>query len=958
MIEVEGQFERSIITLLSVDMVGSTAHVADLDPDDAQEFLDHWFQHLRTTVERSGGFMVSFEGDGGIAVFGWPSALEDHADRACVAAWNLHEPSGRVQGPSGAPVRFRVGVHSGLIGLRSNHRDGRSRFDMFGSAVNVAVKLQQCALPGHALVSSTTARLCRSSLAFTRRLPQPLIGGATLEAFILEDAPNRKKLSDPERRYRMPMVGRDEEFSRLCECLPRARGPNAVSALVGEPGIGKSRLAAAVVEEARSRGMAILSFEGDTLKIATPFAVARALFADLAPVGTRRETLAGLLSSGALSAGELTAVSNLLALNGASTATIESARVPETRIAHALVSVFCALQFDRPTMLLIEDLHLVDAESVRFLHGLSTNKTPHPLFLLVTARPEAELEATRMASTTLRLQALSRTEMEILGRHLWQAGVADAGALNRLIERAEGVPFVLEEMIRSVAMGSEASASPPSVASAIHARVHRLASGPKATAQALSVLGDTVEIEFLRSVMETDAGVLLSDLAELQRFAFVHPIAGSVARFRHQIIAEACAQTVSRPRRQGFHKAALRAMISRFPDPSGRYGQLAFHSEGAGDDAVALAYLWEAALEARRASADASINRLFERSLVLADRVGAGAEDMYVAFVLMAFASMLQIGEFEKMNRHLPRAVELARRRQRPAQISSALSQLAMICWFDGRYAEGLSAAEEGLDLARSLKSSALIYSNQLMVANLLNSMAYNRRALAVLDELSDMLVGRLEFARLGAPSIPKATVHAFASWFMNATGQYAEGLSHAQTALDIAIREEDAYSEALARSSMGRNLLMLRRDKEAIVCLGTALKITEADGYDALHVNMTGCIATALARAGRPDEAIDRVESCVARGLHARTGKMEIFYLEAGHAEARLGIGGLDEAVSIVDRCVAIARGISNPWLITEALSLRARINSNVATKQPAVEQDLREVTAICARHLLKPWL
>jgi class 3 adenylate cyclase/tetratricopeptide (TPR) repeat protein len=957
MIGAEAQSERSIITLLSVDMAGSTSHLANLDPDDAQAFLDHWFDRLRTTVERSGGFMVSFEGDGGIALFGWPSALEDHADRACVAAWDLCEPVADACGPSGAAVRFRVGVHSGLVGLRSNHRDGRSRFDMFGPAVNVAVKLQQSASPGHALVSSATAHLCRASPTFTPHNPPPLIGGAPIEAFNLEGAPDQERPSGVASRYQTPMIGRDEELALLREGLPRPGGANAVVALIGEPGIGKSRLAAAIIEEARSRKVATLSFEGDALKRATPFAVARALLSSLYPDGgPLGEALAGLLPPGSPPAGELDAVVNLLALTGAPSAR-GSARLSETRIARALVIVFCALALDRPTLLLIEDLHFVDSESLRFLRRLAAAKTPHPMFLLVTARPEAEREAAQMASAMLHLRALPRGDMEALGRCLWHVGDADVAALTRVIDRAEGIPFVLEEMIRSVAEESETSALPSSVTSAIHARVHRLAPGPKAAAQALSLLGDTVEIEFLRSVMDAEAGVLLGDLAELERFAFVHPLAGSFARFRHQIIAEACGQTVSRPMRQGLHRAALRALVSRFPDPGGRYGQLAFHAEGAGDDTAALDYLWEAAIEARRSSADASINRLFERSLVLADRIGAAAEDMYVAFVLMAFASMLQLGEFEKMNRHLPRTVELARRRGRPGQISSALSQLAMICWFDGRYAEGLGAAEEGLELARSLKSPALIYSNQLMIANLLNGMGHNARALAVLDELNDMLIGKLEFARLGAPSVPKATVLAFASWFMNATGQYAEGLGRAQTALDIAVREGDAYSEALARSSIGRNLLMLRRENEAIECLTLALQITEANGYDALQVNMTGCIAAALARAGRPIEAIERVETCLAGGLHARTGRMEVFYLQVGYAEALLGVGRLEDGLSTVEQCLAIAREISNPWLTTEALGMRARINSKAAPGNPAIDQDLRELTDICERHRLMPW-
>src|ERR1700748_1589513 len=105
--------ERNIITVLAVDMVDSTRHVAACDPDEAQAFLDQWLDHIRNSVERVGGQIVHYAGDGGIAIFGWPSAYEDHADRACIAAWDI-QSHGAATGPGGDPVTFRRGGHCGL----------------------------------------------------------------------------------------------------------------------------------------------------------------------------------------------------------------------------------------------------------------------------------------------------------------------------------------------------------------------------------------------------------------------------------------------------------------------------------------------------------------------------------------------------------------------------------------------------------------------------------------------------------------------------------------------------------------------------------------------------------------------------------------------------------------------------------------------------------------------------
>lgn len=154
--------ERNIITILSVDMVGSTRHIAGCDPEDAQSFLDIWFEHIRGAVERAGGLMVHFAGDGGIAMFGWPSSFEDHAERACRAAWDITQTAGAT-GPQGSVVRFRVGVHCGLVGLREARPEGRFRFDIAGTTVHIAAKLQQGANPDEAILSGEVVKLCRSS---------------------------------------------------------------------------------------------------------------------------------------------------------------------------------------------------------------------------------------------------------------------------------------------------------------------------------------------------------------------------------------------------------------------------------------------------------------------------------------------------------------------------------------------------------------------------------------------------------------------------------------------------------------------------------------------------------------------------------------------------------------------------------------------------------------------------
>jgi class 3 adenylate cyclase/tetratricopeptide (TPR) repeat protein len=962
MADFESPVERNIISVLSVDMVGSTRHIAGCDPEDAQSFLDLWFEHIRGAVERAGGLMVHFAGDGGIAMFGWPSSFEDHAQRACRAAWDITQTAGAT-GPQGSVVQFRVGIHCGLVGLRLAHPEGRFRFDIAGATVHIAAKLQQRAGPGEAIVSAEVVKLCRSSGLDVANCGSPISSdGIGVEAYRLNERMKGVVDSDIARRYRLPIIGRSDELAIVREKLPRPGGPRGSLGLIGEPGIGKSRLAAAAVTDAIASDTRVLVFHGDAQKRTTPFAAARALVGDLLGqnIAASSDRLRLALDSRGLNVADVTTLEALFIAPEPRGSDRPRSRT-QTEIARSLVNACVALiPSVRPTLLLIEDLQLIDSESRLFLQLLArADKPEQPFFLLLTGRPEAMNDARETVDTVVLLEPLPRREMEQLGRQLWPGGEPPAAVLNHAMDRAEGVPFLLEEFLQSMqTSGTQAQHPlPQSVESVIHARLQRLSPGAKTLAQALSLLGETVEIDFVRAVLDADLGILLNDLAELERYAFVHPLAGNSTCFRHQIIAVACSDTLTRERRQKLHRAAIREIILRHSNLSGRYEQLAFHAVEACEDTIALDYLWKAGLEARRLVGQISLNLIFDRALQVMSRMGEAAESKYVDFVLMAFASMLQLGEFKKMNEHLPRTMELARRHGRPHQVCSLNSQLGMICWFEGRYEEGLRATCEGLETARALNSPALIFSNQLMMATALHGMGQINRAIGELRELNEWLTGDLENARLGALAVPKSTVLAFTSWFMNATGEYAEALDFAARALEIAVREQDPYSEVLARNTMGRNLLMLQRNTEALQCFTIARELSNRNGYDAIKANLTGSMAAALARTGDAREGVRLAELCLRDELHRRTGQMEVGWLYAGYAEALVRCGESERGLAALERALEIARSIKNPWLLADCLGLSACLHAEIKPDRARIMSDLNEQREICQRYGIAVW-
>ncbi|MBP7705106.1 MAG: AAA family ATPase [Caulobacter sp.] len=959
----KGSAQRLVITVVAIDIVDSMRHIADCDPDEAETFFDSWLEHFHDVVDRHGGCVIDEAGDGAIAAFGWPRSLEDHADRACIAGWALQSTRDDSLGPSGEPVRLRVGVHSGLAALRRSASGGRRKLRTVGATVHIAAKLQQSAPPGGIRLSEEVARLCRSRLSLTPAEPTEILQQIGVAPFSLDARPENTLAGDITQRYRQPMAGRAAELALIREALP-GDGCGSAIALIGEPGIGKSRLAAAAMTDAVARDLKRLVFFGDAQKRSTPFAAVRALLGDLlGEAAETRESLGAALAGLSLDVDERVALESLLAAPDGGREKARgrdpTTKLTQMQLTRAFVRGFHALAFDRPAVLLVEDLHLVDPESRQFLKQLAAEEAPHPFCLILTGRPEALQSARDIARTVLRLEALPAADMRDLARQLWPDGEPPAPVLDQMLVRADGVPFVLEELVRSVE-GVDPPAFqvlPHGVESVIHARLQQLSPGARATAQALSLLGEDVDVGFVASVLGIGPEAVMRRLSELERFAFVHPVSRQSTHMRHQIIAEACADTIPRERRRELHATAARVIIARHAGLAGRHEQLAFHAEGAGDDAAALDHLWQAGLEARRNSAAASLNLIFDRAVTVMARLGEAADGRYVDFLLMAFAAMVQLGEFEKVNRHLPPVMALVRRAGRPELTSGALSQLGMLCWFEGRYAEGLAATEEGLAIARELNAPALMFSNLIMQTNILHDMGHVRRAIAEEQELCDLLTGDLETARLGASGIPRATALAFMSWYLVDIGHYDEALDYARQAFEVATREQDTYAELLARNTLGRTLLLLQRDEEAADCLMVGREISERDGYDAIQPNLIGRAAHALARIGRSTEAIDMIEECLDRGLHRRTGVMEVFNLTAGHAEALYRGGDRERGLQRLDEALAIARRVDNPCLLLDGLGLRARLLAETAPDDPRLATDLDERRKVAARYDLALW-
>lgn len=918
--------ERRVVTVMSVDVVGSTRLVAGLDPDDTQALLDAFLARIQSAVEGRGGVIVSFTGDGALVVFGWPEASEQHADNACRAAWEIQAP-GRAAETRTNGVEVRVGVASGLVVVRKIEVGLVSRYDVIGDAAHRAAALQKRAEPGQALVCDSTHGLSRlRQFAGSVELDLGLRTGP-VRAFSLRGAEGESPGARLASRHPFPVLGRDGELGRLRDFLRDTARPTAVLGCIGEPGLGKSRLAAAVSALGAEGGRHVVIHESRDIDGTSPFAAARAiLLAALASGpsdGARVVADAFAMAEGAPD--DLAAVLAIFEDAGGAKGPDVVEAASYARIARALARTFARGAIRQATLLIVEDVHNLDPETRQVLSYIAYEEPRAPLALFVTGRPEARDAVAAISQDIIELGPLNDQSLTRL-INLTQATTLPQAAISHIVARAAGNPFVLTQLLEQPdLLEQNAVVLPRSVESLIHARLDRLGPDARRLVQALSLLGESVEEDLAVAIAGKNASSRSEAMAELERLAFIHPPTESGIRFRHALIAAACASSVMRERGRQVHAAAMDALSDRQRDSPDVYPRLAHHAEQAGRDERAIDYHWEAARRARSLGASQSLMATFDRALACCERLGAAGEERFVDLVLLVFETFHLLGEIDRIEPYLTRAADFARAQGRSDKLCIAQCHLGIAAWYRGSFAEGERIMRPALEQAKALGRLPLRFAAQFILAQQLHNQARIDEAIALVGELCDMLNGDLVFARLGAMGLPASIANSHAGYYALEAGRYEEAERWLLRGLAIAEKGADAYSESLARIALGRCFLLMERNAEALECLQRGLAIIQKHGYDPALLNVTGLLAAALSRTGSASEAIILAKARLADGLLGRTGSYERHYFWCGLGEALVSDGQAEEGLSRIEEAIAIGRATQNPCILVQSLSLKA---------------------------------
>ena len=862
--------ERKQVTVLFADVSGFTSISERLDPEDVHAFMTQAFELMLAEVHRYEGTVNQFLGDGLMALFGAPVAHEDHARRAVHAALGIRQAldgyQDELRGAKGVTFRIRQGLNTGLVVVGSIGNDLRMDYTAVGDTTNLAARLQQAAQPGGIVISEATHRLI-SGYFDTLALGELSLKGkaAHVRAWdVVSAREGRTRLEVEVDRGLTPFVGRDRELRLVLECAEKAKaGHGQVVFVVGEPGIGKSRL---LLEFKRRLGEDVAWRAGHAMSFgrAMPFHPVIDLVKRSFRLEERdtEQVIVEKVESAVLGLGEdlrpvLPYLRYLLSVDPGDPGVLRmDPKQRRAEIFHALRLLTLRAAEAKPQVLLFEDLHWIDQATEDFVAFVADSIPTSRVLLLLTYRPGyVHRLGDRTYHTRIMLDSLSAEHSIQMARAILVAEDLPEG-LNALVARkAEGNPFFVEEVIRCLREAGEIRRDgdryvlakrldeifiPDTIQDVITARIDRLEEAPKKILQLGAVIGQ----EFTHRILDRLADVREQTGEFVQRLKALELIYEKSVfpelayMFKHALTHDVAYTSLLVRRRKELHGLIGLAIEELYGDRlAEHYGVLAYHFTRGEEWPKALEYLFKAAEKAAKAFATREALTLYDQALEAAVQLRTAVDPGTVMAIHQAKCALFFVlSDFERSRAEGERVLEIARSVGDRAREGAALAAIAWASMWSQDLDNALAYATRAIDVVAEADVKPVLARSHFTIG-------FVHAVTGGLDRATSEIDRALAISRSGRDPIHQSLSLSVAGLLKNWEGEYGIAASLQSQALEMAREHNLLVPLLFAFFLHGLTLTGNGSYDRALATFEEGLLLAEKVGDEAIHHRILNCL-------------------------------------------------------------------------------------------------------------------
>ena len=955
--------ERKQVTVMFADIKGSLTLIEGVDPEEARQRLDPVLHLMMEAVHRYEGTVNQLLGDGIMALFGAPVAHEDHALRACYAALAMQAALRRYGDEvrtQGLTVQIRIGLNAGEVVVRAIGNDLSMDYSAVGQTVHLAARMEQLATPGSILLPVATLRLVEGLVQVNamgavavRGLTEPvevfeLVGAAAVRPW------SRLAVTQGFTRF----VGRHFEMQALGEALERAAGGHGqIVAVSGEPGMGKSRLIYEFSNGPLTEGWRVLETGAVSYGQATPYLPIRDLLRAYFQIDDQdderkiQEKVDKRLTWDEALQETRPVVLALLdvAVDAPEWQTLDPPQ-RRRRIIEGVKRLLLQESQVQPLLVLIENLHWIDAGTQAVLDSLIESLPIGRLFLLVSYRPEYQHRwGSKTYYTPLQLHPLRPEAAEALLEGLLGQAAALQPVKQLLLERSEGNPFFLEESVRALvetqvldgergayrlAKPLESIQVPATVQAILAARIDRLPPEEKQLLQSAAVIGREMVFPLLQAIAELPEDALRWGLAHLQKAEFLYETRlypEPAYAFKHALTHDVAYSSLLQGQRRVLHARIVEAIERLWADRlTTQVEQLAHHALRGAMWEKALVYCRQAGIKATMRSAHREAVECFEQALVALQHLPETPETggRPLIFTSMCVMRSCHSETTSGYVEHLRMAETLARRLHDQRRLGRAFAYLADYFRVTGEPWRAVESGEHALALATALGDFPL----QVMATHFLGTscsgLGEYRRAVDYFNRNVASLTGELLRERFGMTGLPAVMSRTWLVGCLADLGEFDEGIARGDEAIRLAEAAEHSFSLTQAYYALGTLFLCQGNLPKAIPVLERGLGLCQAAAILTWFPSVAAALGYAYTLSGRVSEAFPLLQQAVAQD----TSKG----IAAGHArrvaylsEAYLLAGRREEAVDLAASALTFARTLKARGNEAYALWLHGEIHA-----------------------------